>query len=158
VSRIAALTLLLPTVLACGPPRSHSAAAPAETKQLAASARAQYAKERQERLRALEASGSSDEAWTRAAAAVFATWKPGRGVTRPRLSVPRCFRDGCVVTAGYLNSAQYEAFDQAFPQSASFVAWPAPKYRTPAITHEDGTMVAEWVLLRPPDGRSEGMR
>jgi len=107
--------------------------------------------ERQAVVAKLEASGPSDEPWTRDAAAVFNKWKKGKGTTGVTLSSVRCFRDGCVATATYDSIGRANDLDKGLAASRGFQDWPGARYRSGVV--KDGKKVAtDWILFRPEAG------
>jgi hypothetical protein len=105
--------------------------------------------ERRQMTATLEASGPSDEPWTRDAAAVFTKWKKqGKGAAGVTLSSVRCFRGGCLATATYDSAARAADVDKGLASSRGFQDWPGGRYRSP-VMKEGRKFVTDWILYRP---------
>src|SRR5690349_15677829 len=116
VRRTPFLVVLLGLLCACGTTRSRHAAAPPPP----VTARARAAGGSADHVRAIEASGPSDEPWTRAAPAVFRTPSKSAGPAHVRAAAPRCFHDGCIIAVTYPDRAAFEAFDRSIASNERF--------------------------------------
>jgi hypothetical protein len=103
-------------------------------------------------ISALEASGPSDESWTRGAADTFEAWKermPQEIRSSLVLRSVRCFQSGCAVDVELGSAALYEAAAKAFRTLRDDGTSHGGRVQTPAQTLGGGRVMTTWMMLRP---------
>lgn len=102
-------------------------------------------------LEAMEASGASDEPFTRTMPGMVAAWI--RGLPRDAMPLdsgaPRCFRAGCETTLRFRDEASYRAAAAAYRAIDDPGAEHGGRVQTPPAVREDGTIEVVWIALRP---------
>lgn len=102
-------------------------------------------------LRAIEASGVSQEPWTERAQGSFDAWRgamPESALRALRVGPVACFRAGCVVEVSFASEAAYQEAARAFRTIAERDPAHGGRVQTPADIRA-GKIVANWIMLRP---------
>ena len=102
-------------------------------------------------VRAIEASGRSEETWTAGAASSFDAWRRGMPeATRAgiELGAINCFKAGCLSEVHFRDEATSRAAATAFRGLATDNAQHGGRVQTPASAR-GGRTTAHWIMLRP---------
>jgi hypothetical protein len=104
--------------------------------------------EREEVIGRLDASGKSNEAWTRGAEDLLSAWGRRPDMKDVSFSALECRHDGCYATATYADDEVMRRADEKLPASDEFQRWSGAKYKSGAEHAPDGSIKATWVFYR----------
>jgi hypothetical protein len=110
---------------------------------------------------ALEDSGPTREPWSTQAGRVFDDWRdalPMKLSAKTKLSVPQCFRAGCMISVSFQDRETYEAAARTLRELPGEDARHGGRMQSPPEIAPDGQITALWMMFRPEseDGRGGG--